>query len=269
MVTLNAWQTALAVAGGVVGAVAVLWPVGIWLEVRKCERPKYAVVRKLASKPGDRRKFRMGPFQEAEVRRYAPMLIAEVEVDGTMKEATSGGFTKIARFIFGQNTRADGAGGGEVVAMTSPVQQELLPKGPSEPIAMTSPVVMSMGPSEPIAMTSPVVMSMAGTEALPRDAPGKARMSFVMPSKYNKETLPRPNDGSVEIVEVPAKTVASLSFRGQIRHRSVVEERKKQLLQIMQAEGLAPEGNVTLLQYHPPFTYGIQRVNEVQFVVKE
>lgn len=34
-----------------------------------------------------------------------------------------------------------------------------------------------------------------------------------------------------------------------------------------QAEGLAPEGDVTLYQYHPPFTYGWQRVNEVLFRV--
>jgi hypothetical protein len=35
------------------------------------------------------------------------------------------------------------------------------------------------------------------------------------------------------------------------------------------AEGLVPEGSVVLHQYHPPFTYGWQRVNEVLFRVKE
>lgn len=55
------------------------------------------------------------------------------------QEASSAGFRKIARFIFGANTRADAAGGGggggseaaggsgsEAVAMTSPVRQELV-----------------------------------------------------------------------------------------------------------------------------------------------
>jgi hypothetical protein len=56
--------------------------------------------------------------------------------------------------------------------------------------------------SEPVAMTSPVVMAMAGTESLPADATGKVKMSFVMPSKYTKATLPKPNDASVEIKEV-------------------------------------------------------------------
>jgi hypothetical protein len=36
-----------------------------------------------------------------------------------------------------------------------------------------------------------------------------------------------------------------------------------------QAEGLVPQGNVVLNQYHPPFTYGWQRVNEVCFEVRE
>jgi hypothetical protein len=38
---------------------------------------------------------------------------------------------------------------------------------------------------------------------------------------------------------------------------------------VLQAEGLEPVGDVQLYQYHPPFTYGWQRVNEVLFVVKE
>jgi hypothetical protein len=45
---------------------------------------------------------------------------------GLLQEASSGGFRKIARFIFGGNTRPDGAGAGEAVAMTSPVRQELM-----------------------------------------------------------------------------------------------------------------------------------------------
>ncbi|KIZ02468.1 SOUL heme-binding protein [Monoraphidium neglectum] len=110
---------------------------------------------------------------------------------------------------------------------------------------------------------------MAGSESLPAEASGKVRMSFVMPSQYTKDTLPRPNDASVEIKEVPAHTVAALTFRGHVRGRKVVEERKQQLLQIMEAEGLVPQGNVVLNQYHPPFTYGWQRVNEVCFEVRE
>jgi hypothetical protein len=78
-------QTAVVVAGSVTVGAALLWPLAIWYEVRKCEKPKYAVVRALAAGPGDRRRFRLGFGQAAEVRRYAPMLVAEVEVEGTMR----------------------------------------------------------------------------------------------------------------------------------------------------------------------------------------
>ncbi|GBF93060.1 hypothetical protein Rsub_05671 [Raphidocelis subcapitata] len=249
MVALNGWQTALVVAGSVAGGAALLWPLVIAYEIRKCEKPKYAVLRALAAGPGDRRRFRLGFGQYAEVRRYEPMLVAEVEVEGNMRETSSQGFRKIARFIFGANTAA-GGGGSQAVAMTSPVREELMP-------------------SEAVAMTSPVVMAMGGSESLGADEKGTVRMSFVMPSKYTKETLPRPNDPSVEIKEVPAHTVAALTFRGQVRNRTVVEQRKQQLLEILKAEGITPEGAVQLNQYHPPFTYGIQRVNEVLFRIKE
>jgi hypothetical protein len=41
------------------------------------------------------------------------------------------------------------------------------------------------------------------------------------------------------------------------------------LLVFCQEEGLVPVGDVKLYQYHPPFTYGWQRVNEVLFEVRE
>jgi hypothetical protein len=55
-------------------------------------------------------------------------------VSGTMREASSVGFRKIANFIFGNNTPAGAAAGaaaaagggkGESIAMTSPVRMEL------------------------------------------------------------------------------------------------------------------------------------------------
>ena len=38
-------------------------------------------------------------------------------------------------------------------------------------------------------------------------------MAFVMPSKYTKESLPKPNDEDVKIEEVPAQLYAALSWR--------------------------------------------------------
>ena len=38
-------------------------------------------------------------------------------------------------------------------------------------------------------------------------------VSFVMPSKYTKDTLPKPKTDSVAIKEIPAHTLAALTWR--------------------------------------------------------
>jgi hypothetical protein len=188
------------------------------------------------------------------------MLIAEVAVDGTMRQASSAGFRKIANFIFGNNTPAAAADGdgtsSEKIAMTSPVRMEI--EGSKQ-----------RSDKEVIAMTSPVRMDMAGTESLSNDDSGSVRMSFVMPSKYTAASLPKPKTSDVIITEVPSHVAAALTFRGHIRGRQLVEKKKQELLALMKAEGLVPKGDLKLYQYHPPFTYGWQRVNEVLFEVDE
>jgi hypothetical protein len=53
------------------------------------------------------------------------------------------------------------------------------------------------------------------------------------------------------------------------RGRSIVQQKKQELLDLIKAEGLVAVGDVKLYQYHPPFTFGLQRVNEVLYEVKE
>ena len=38
-------------------------------------------------------------------------------------------------------------------------------------------------------------------------------VSFVMPSKYTKETLPKPNNENVKIKEIPERTFATYAWR--------------------------------------------------------
>lgn len=68
--------------------------------------------------------------------------------------------------------------------------------------------------------SSPVRMDMSGSEALSNDASGDVLMSFVMPSKFTKATLPQPRDSDVRIKEVPSHLAAALTFRGHIRSAS-------------------------------------------------
>lgn len=117
------------------------------------ERPDYEVISSAA--------------QNIELRRYAPMIIAQVTVEGAREQAIGDGFRLLADYIFGNNTVS------QEIAMTAPVQQQA---------------------SEKIAMTAPVQ----------QQAEGNAwTVSFVMPSDYTMETLPKPNNERVTLKQIP------------------------------------------------------------------
>jgi len=274
---MEPWKTGLIATGSIVGGLALFAPAIFWFEVLRLEKPKYEVLKAL----GKSKSLTGKPL--AELRSYPPMLIAEVEMQkNTMKEASSDGFRAIAGFIFGKNSPvgAEEGAGSEKIAMTSPVRMEMSDKDSKdgEKIAMTSPVRMEMADKdakdgEKIAMTSPVRMDMVGdSSSNGGDGDGDGgvmRMSFVMPSKYTKDNLPKPKNERVQIKEVPGHTAAALKFSGWIRNKSIVEKKQQQLLDILKAEGLEPEGDVMLYQYHPPFMYGFLRHNEVLYRIKE
>lgn len=57
---------------------------------------------------------------------------------------------------------------------------------------------------EKIAMTSPVSISLDDSMT----------MMFMVPKKFNEESLPQPNQSQIKFREEPAKTVAAISFGG-------------------------------------------------------
>lgn len=117
---------------------------------------------------------------------------------------------------------------------------------------------------EKIAMTSPVRLEMEGER--------RHKVSFVMPSKYNKDNLPPCSNQEVNIREVDATTVAALTFSGSRRSITpkTIEEKKNRILDVLKENDLVgvPE-TVMVYQYHPPFTLGFLRKNEVLLEVKE
>jgi hypothetical protein len=60
--------------------------------------------------------------ENIEIRDYAPMILAEVEIFGDRKQAVSAGFKILADYIFGSNTSENQIS--EKMAMTAPVLQE-------------------------------------------------------------------------------------------------------------------------------------------------
>lgn len=185
-----------------------------------------------------------------EVRRYAPVIVAETLVDGDMDAASGRGFRLIADYIFGNNTLtvAGAENTSEKIAMTAPVTLE--PVARSAKIAMTAPVM-----AEPVAADA----SMATAS--------QWRIQFVMPGQYSMQTLPKPVNPAVSLRELPARTFAVLAYSG-LNTASKVQQKTDELTTWMRSRQLEPVGAAQLARYDPPWTLPMWRRNEIQVEVK-
>jgi DNA gyrase inhibitor GyrI len=161
-----------------------------------------------------------------EIRQYAPMIIAEVQMDGEREDAIGNGFRLLADYIFGNNQ------GLQDIAMTAPVQQQKNIK---------------------IAMTAPVQQQSIGDIW---------RVSFVMPSEYSMETLPKPVNDRVAIKRVPSKQFIVVTFAGTNSNKNVTVHEEK-LMRYVKANNLSVVGAPTYAFYNPPWTLPPMRRNEV------
>lgn len=165
-----------------------------------------------------------------ELRRYKARLVAEVEVTGDPQTASDTGFRLLAGFIFGGNTRA------EKVAMTSPVDMR------------------AIGEPEKIAMSAPVDRQRRGERWV---------VTFTMPSKYTRETLPRPNDPRVQIRELPAVSFAVRRFSGVPNDAAVASEVAALRAALALAGHSVRDTPAIFSRYDPPWTPAVMRRNEV------
>ncbi|CCD87975.1 putative heme-binding protein, SOUL family [Bradyrhizobium sp. ORS 285] len=125
----------------------------------RVEHPKYDVV----SRDGD-----------YEIRAYAPMIIAQAEVQGARRPAIEEGFRIIGGYIFGANQAK------AKIAMTAPVQQQ----------------------------------ASAATAPADGVASDRWSVSFVMPSNWTLDTLPPPADDRIKLTPMPAQRMVALTFSG-------------------------------------------------------
>lgn len=167
-----------------------------------------------------------------EIRDYDPKIIAQTKVAGERKEAINQGFRLIADYIFGNNTSA------QKVAMTAPViQQE----------------------SEKIAMTAPVMQT--GDD-------NNWSVAFVMPDEYTIETLPKPNNNLVKLIEVPGKRFAAIRFSGLAGEESL-KARTDELNAYIKSQNLNPISAPAYAFYNPPWTLPFMRRNEVMIEISK
>lgn len=105
--------------------------------------------------------------------------------------------------------------------------------------------------SEKISMTSPVVVDMADT----------MKMSFIMPSEYEMEDLPSPNNPKVELQRQSSRVLAVIGFSGWANDGKLTEYREM-LKAELEKYHIKPKGHYMFLGYNPPYRL-INRRNEV------
>lgn len=188
-----------------------------------------------------------------EIREYEPMLVAQVELDTmNFRNGSNGGFSILAGYIFGGNTKREG------IDMTSPVLDEVQ----SQKIAMTSPVLDEVV-NEKIAMTSPVL------DEMPTEGEGGKRLfSFIMPAEYTMDNLPIPNDDRVILKEIPARTMAVITFSGWWSEAKFDANYAK-LKAALDTDGVQYKDGYTRASYDPPGVPPMLRTNEIMIEVIE
>ncbi len=94
-----------------------------------------------------------------------------------------------------------------------------------------------------ISMTSPVHMDINDN---------RSSMSFVMPSSFNSDNLPKPDDPNVTIEKTGDMYVAAIRFGGYASDNDIKTYSEK-LGRLLEEKGITHSGRFTYLGYNPPF----------------
>ena len=164
--------------------------------------------------------------KDIEIRHYDPMIVANVKIAGDRDNSLRKGFQLLADYIFGNNTVL------QDIAMTAPVQQQIYKK---------------------ISMTAPVQQQSMDTSW---------EVSFVMPSGYNMMTLPRPNNDSIVLEEIPAEKFAVIIFSGTSSSENI-EKYEKKLMHYLARNNIEAIDTPKYAFYNPPWTLPQMRRNEI------
>jgi hypothetical protein len=166
-------------------------------------------------------------YDDFELRRYAPHLVAEVVVNAPFEEAGNIAFRTLFRYITGQNE-------------------------PSQKVAMTAPVIQR----------GPDIQRSTGMMRQREVEEGGYAIAFVLPSSLTLETAPEPTSPDVRLHERPGTLAAARRYRGHWTKGSF-EENRDALIRAIDDAGLTPVGAPMWARFDPPFMPWFLRRNEV------
>ena len=116
---------------------------------------------------------------------------------------------------------------------------------------------------EKISMTAPVMQSLGDTN-------NESIVSFSMPSKYSKKTLPEPNNKQVYSEQLKPIMAAVIRFSGKTdRSGSLIKEKEKTLLNWLKNRDFKIVSKPKYLFYNDPSTPGFLRRNEVMVIISD
>ncbi len=164
-----------------------------------------------------------------EICRYETVIVAETEVLGGFEDSGNQSFKILASYIFGNNTTE------KKIAMTAPASQQPA----SEKIAMTAPVSQQRSESGYV-------------------------VHFTMPSSFTLESLPKPNDSRVKIVQMPERRVAVYKYSGSWSE-SRYKEKLQEFTQALEKDKVKTVGEPVFARFNSPFQLWFLRRNEIWF----
>ncbi|HET9398234.1 MAG TPA: heme-binding protein [Sphingomicrobium sp.] len=160
-----------------------------------------------------------------QIRDYPALTVAETVVNGPRRDALDQGFRTLADYIFAKSRE------GEKLPMTVPVMQD---------------------GGDPMASDPPMFDD---------DLEGAWRTRFVMPAERSRDDLPEPPEG-VELVELPSRKVAVVSFAGRATDR-LLKDQEDRLRGWLAKRGEKSNGEPEYAFYNSPMIPGPLRRNEV------
>lgn len=166
-----------------------------------------------------------------EVREYKPYVTATVKMKGSDSHSRGEAFRALAGYIFGDNRSRN------TMKMTAPVIRES-----STQMAMTAPVLQTRGEQQ--------------------------TMTFVMPSKFNLDELPEPNNPDIVLAQQPVEVVAVFRFSGSYDDEYYRKAEEKLLGWLKAHPELSVIGTPKWAAYDPPFALPFVKRNEVIIPVK-
>lgn len=172
--------------------------------------------------------------ENVQIRRYAPVVMAQITVDGEYDEFREKAFHSLADYIFGDNIRD------EKMTLT-----EAPPTERAESI---------------LPMTSPVFQE--------KSASGWT-MSFILPAAYTMATAPKPTNPQIQLKQRPEKLVAVWCYSGNNTPEKI-QEAKNELTQWLQQNPIFhPKSHFWWAQYDAPLTIPFLKKNEMHIWVEE